>query len=224
MPYPLLLLTGFGPFPGIADNATAVLVPRLTKAVQARFVGFRVHGEILPTEWDAGPRRLTELLTSLKPAIALHFGVSADAAGFQIEQRGANICRGVSDAAGRMPGAAHVLAEAMTHRLSSLAIVEAVERLRRLAIPAHISQDAGAYLCNAVLYHSLRHANEHAPLTITGFIHIPSRIGNDSADMMSWSMAERGALEIVAVAVEQHSGRCATLTAPASAPPNATSL
>lgn len=213
MPSSLILLTGFGPFPGIAVNATGQLVPRLAKLARARFPAYRVRTEILPTEWVAGPARVLEITNALRPAIALHFGVSAQTSGFEIEARGANICRQAADAADALPAAHQLIAGGPAEHGVSLDVGQAVERLKSLGLPAAVSHDAGGYLCNAVLYHALRHAAAHAPRSIVGFVHVPSRIGDDADGVMSWADAERGALAILGVAVGQR-GRGTAATPP----------
>ena len=89
---PVILLTGFGPFPGVAANATSLLVPRIGLAARHAFPGVAIVSHILPTEWDAGLHVVRELYANLRPEIALHFGVSGRARGFEIEARGRNHC------------------------------------------------------------------------------------------------------------------------------------
>lgn len=207
MPRPTILLTGFGPFPGVEANASARLVPLLAKAARKRFPAYRVRSEILPTEWESAPLRLAELDETIRPAIALHFGVSSQASGFALEARGQNSCRQAPDAAGAMPASHHVIADGRDEHAASLALDRAVARLRAAGVAASISDDAGGYLCNAVLYHSLHHAHVRANRRIVGFVHIPSALSAGDAPGLSWTQAEHGALEIVGVAVEQHRAR-----------------
>lgn len=206
MPRTTILLTGFGPFPGIADNATQHLVPRLAEAARRRFPRHTVHAEILPTEWQAGPHRLVAITEAVQPGIALHFGVSEKATGFVLEARGLNHCRQSPDAAGCLPEAAHVIAGAVHEHATSLAVETALARLAMLGLPASVSNDAGGYLCNAVLYRSLT-LHAHTAGAIVGFVHVPAHIGDASNAPLSWPQAERGALEIVVTAVQQQRGR-----------------
>src|SRR5262245_24302580 len=97
---PVILLTGFGPFPGMPENASARLVERLAPAARRIFSGFGIEAAVLPTEWRAGPQRLESLLAAFQPVIALHFGVSAHAKGFTVESRGRNAACALPDAAG----------------------------------------------------------------------------------------------------------------------------
>lgn len=87
---PVFLLTGFGPFPGAPRNASSLLIEALAKLAARRLPGFAVRAETLPTEWQAGPARLSALLDDLRPAVALHFGVSHRARGFVVETRARN--------------------------------------------------------------------------------------------------------------------------------------
>jgi pyroglutamyl-peptidase len=74
-----------------------------------------------------------------------------------------------------------------------------------------VSRDAGGYLCNATLYHSLGCARE-APGRRVGFIHIPATLGRPGAanrgrvgaSRLSWEQAQAGGLEILAACLGQH--------------------
>ena len=74
-----VLVTGFGPFPGVPVNATMLLLPALSLPATKLFPDVHFVLEVLPTEWSAGPRRLERLLAETTPDLALHFGVSSRA-------------------------------------------------------------------------------------------------------------------------------------------------
>src|SRR3990172_12967156 len=57
-PRPTILLTGFGPFPGIAKNASALLAAKLGRLAASRFRAHRGGGKVLPPEGGGGPARL----------------------------------------------------------------------------------------------------------------------------------------------------------------------
>jgi len=48
-----------------------------------------------------------------------------------------------------------------------------VRRLREAGIPAAISNSAGAYICNYVLYLALHHSAKHGCSRRTSFMHLP---------------------------------------------------
>jgi len=199
-----VLLTGFGPFPGVPVNATMRLVPAVAQAAARAFPDVRVASEILPTEWAAAPRRLVPLLAELAPDLVLHFGVSSRARGFEIEARARNACTPMPDAAGALPGAA--VHDGGAEQLAvSLPVQHVVARLRGRGMPAFVSRDAGGYLCNATLYHSLAAARQ-APGRRVGFVHVPAALarpggpnrGRVGACRLSWEQAVEGGLEVLA--------------------------
>ncbi len=211
-----VLITGFGPFPGVPVNATMRLLPELARVAAKNFPDVRFDAEVLPTEWAAGPRRLERLLAEARPDLALHFGVSARARGFEIESRAHNVCAAQPDASGVLPVGLAIRDGGAEHLPASLPVQHIVMRLRRRGIPAFVSRDAGAYLCNAALYHSLSCARD-APGRRVGFVHIPARLARPSASSgsgqlragpnrgrtgacpLTWAQALDGTLEILAV-------------------------
>ena len=206
-----VLITGFGPFPGVPSNATMLLLPQLAQLAPRSFPDVRFAFEVLPTEWSAGPRRLQVLLAEAAPDLAVHFGVSSRARGFEIEQRARNACAATPDAAGALPAGAGVLSVGPPYLSASLPLRHIVVRLRRLGIAAFISRDAGAYLCNAALYHSLLCAKDAAGCgRRVGFVHIPATLargganrGRSGACPLTWQQALDGALEILATALRR---------------------
>jgi pyroglutamyl-peptidase len=91
-----------------------------------------------------------------------------------------------------------------------------VARLRRLGIAAFVSRDAGTYLCNAVLYHSLLSAKDLEKDLLgahrrVGFVHIPAALARKGGDnrgrlggcALSWEQAFAGAIEVLATCLRR---------------------
>ena len=197
-----VLITGFGPFPGVPVNASMPLLAELAARAPRLFVGVHLTVAVIATEWLAAPQRLNRLLAESRPDVALHFGVSSRARGFELELRARNACSAVPDASGALPPDDKCDADGAEHLPVSLPVRQIAQRLRRLGIPAFLSRDAGAYLCNAALYHSLRLARA-APRRRVGFIHIPAALARSApcrpgACPLGWDAAVLGALEILA--------------------------
>lgn len=169
-----LLLTGFGPFPGVPANQTRRLVSRLATLVRRRWPRLHVVTLTLPTEWVRAPLTVEAALDRWQPDVALHFGVSGSASGFDVECRALNRARPMRDAAGHLP-AADVLDAGGRYLLGQGTAAQLLASLRRDGYRARLSEDAGGYLCNAVYYHSLKHARLHAPGRVVAFVHIPKR-------------------------------------------------
>lgn len=207
---PAIVLTGFGPFPGVPDNATALLVPRLAKAARDLFPAYDVVAEILPTEWIAAPQKLADLLARPGTVLALHFGVSRQAEGFQIELVGRNQCKAMADAAGNTPAVECLLEDGPAELASTLPAERIVQRLTKLGVPARTSTDAGGFLCNALLYHSLAAAGTLDKPHLVGFVHLPADLTGHGADgrrphpdcRLDMRGAIAGGLEIIAACLE----------------------
>ncbi len=204
---PVILLTGFGPFPGVPANATTILVPRIAQAARRAFAGAEIVSDIVPTEWSAGLHVATGLYRDLRPDIALHFGVSRKATGFEIETRGRNRCHQSQDAAGLLPPLDRVSAFGPDYLQSPMPAAYIVERLRRRGLPAIVSRDAGGYLCNALLYRGLETVRGQSDATgpRVGFVHLPSSLVNErnpergplGSCRLRWDDVVTGGLEII---------------------------
>jgi len=203
---PTILLTGFGAFPGVAANATAELVPALANAARTRFPDFGIIDEILPVEWARAPELLQQLLARTSPHLALHFGVTRHASGFQIERVGRNISEPRLDAAGAIPDLARLIADGPETLASTFPVERIIARLESSGIPCARSDSAGAYLCNAALYHSLNIAQTRDATTLTGFIHLPADLApgalTSATSLLTWDDALTGSLEIIAACLD----------------------
>ena len=195
-----VLLTGFGPFPGVRRNASDVLARRLAESARRRYPGTTFVHATLPTEWIGAPLRLEELTMTHRPDIALHFGVSHQAEGFVIETSARNVAE-KADAVGTHPMANELVPNQPTVRQTKLPAARVVNRLRRIGLPACVSHDAGAYLCNAIFFHSLRLNDLVNPDAQSAFIHLPAALANRNKPM-SQPEAVRGGLEIIATVLK----------------------
>lgn len=202
---PSILLTGFGPFPGRAHNATAALVPELAAVARSRFPDHEIVDAVLPVEWTRAPLELDELLKRGDAALALHFGVAREARGFQIESIGRNICGALYDASGALPRAAQLIDDAPESLTSTFPVERIMMRLKRASLPCSISLSAGTYLCNALLYHSLTAALELSTPFVAGFVHLPASLAatGEAECPLSWDDALAGGIEIIAACLEK---------------------
>ncbi|MEI9901387.1 MAG: hypothetical protein WDN31_16010 [Hyphomicrobium sp.] len=145
-----------------------------------------------------------QLIKRTSPKLALHFGVSKRASGFQIELVGRNICDLRIDAAGDLPSAAHLIDAGPDELPSSFPARRIIARLESAGLPWATSESAGSYVCNALLYHSLISAKALPTPCLSGFVHLPVglRAGEEAEAVcaLSWSQALSGSLEIIAPA------------------------
>ncbi len=196
---PTILLTGFGPFPGVPDNVSGALVEAVAAVAQQELPLYRIVAHILPTQWQEAPRQISQLLTDLMPILTLHFGVARGICGFRIETQGANTCLLAEDAAGLQPLGATLIDGGEEAICATLPIAAIVQRLENLGIKISRSDDAGGYLCNAVLYHSLAANAASKQDCRVGFIHVPDLL---TPPFMSFDEAVTGSLEIIRTSLD----------------------
>lgn len=170
---PRLLVTGFGPFPGVPVNPTEALVEELA-AQKERFAHLcDLRTEVFPVDYRALPGRLEDIGTGFGPDIAIHFGLSLRATGIQLERKARNvIAEGKPDDTGHIPQSRHIRADAGDVD-SSLPLEEISDALQAEGLPVGFSDDAGAYLCNYLFYLSGAHFCTGFAPSMSGFIHMP---------------------------------------------------
>ena len=166
-----VLVTGFGPFPGIAENPSAGLAERLVDRASTAFDA-EFHARILPTEW--GIKNLIEsLYATLQPHVMIHFGLSARAKTFRIERSAHNRTATRIDAAGVLPASALIRPAGPDRYDTALPVRRLAAHLRACGIPAIVSPSAGSYLCNFLYYQSLHWSRQQTNPCRVIFVHVP---------------------------------------------------
>ncbi len=161
-----LLVTGFGPFPGVRINPTT----RLAKLVAARLrlSGLRIGTAILETSYAVGLPALGREIDAAGPKAILLLGLAARARNVSVEL----FARGRSnplhpDATGK----AGIQRGAGLPKLTTARPQAALAQLRHLGIKSRLSPSAGRYLCDASYAAALRHpAMAGRPVL---FVHVP---------------------------------------------------
>ena len=163
-----VLVTGFGAFPGARSNPTLAILARLERS-RARLarLGIDLRCLALPVVYDALEPALRTAAEATRPDAILHLGLAGRRRRLSIETRALNRAGPLHpDAARRRPAQVLVLGGAPVLRATWPA---ARLRAALARAGAHLSIDAGDYVCNATLYRSL--AADLAPLI--GFLHVP---------------------------------------------------
>ncbi len=196
-----ILVTGFGPFPGVPFNASSSLVDHLAETGTRSVPRATLFSATLPTDWRNAALQSRSLVERFDPHVVLHFGVSRRCTGFEVETQARNLASPFLDHAGRAPLGRTIRRSAPPLLKTTLPAPLIVQRLRLAGLPAVLSADAGRYLCNAVLYETLLHTKDRKPAPLVGFIHmpaLPSEFGNGSIDHLAraWRELKMGA-EIV---------------------------
>ena len=155
---PELLITAFGPFPGMPRNPSAALARRLGTSVRLRLVlGQGLRLRVLDTTYAAIESQLRPALMEA-PRAVLMLGVASRATRIRVEARAANrASRFYPDASGRPSSRPTLDPDGPAQRRSRVA-AQALATLRRHGLAAGPSRDAGRYLCNASYFRALAEA------------------------------------------------------------------
>ncbi len=172
-----VLVTGFGPFPGIVENASEAFAPLFAFRAPERLPDVQTACAILPTHWHAVPRLLHHLLLEVQPHICLHFGVQGNAQGLVLETIARNRAVERADAAGLLPPSATLDAGAPFVLVPPSGPTRLLTRARQQGVPIAPSVNAGEYLCNSLFFHSLLAARRMAQPRLVAFLHLPVRVG-----------------------------------------------
>lgn len=164
-----VLLTGFEPFGGDQDNASAEVARHLHGAVIG---GHRVQAALLPCVFGAAKTELERQIRTVQPALVVCLGQAAGRAEITPERVAINVDDArIPDNAGRQPVDRAVVRGGPAAYWSTLPVKAMVAGLQTRGIPAAVSQTAGTFVCNHVFY-GLMHALRRRRIR-GGFIHVP---------------------------------------------------
>ncbi|WP_349371826.1 peptidase C15 [Salinarimonas sp.] len=166
-----LLITGFGPFPGVPRNPTAALAQSLAADPRWRRLGVEARALVLETSYGAIEGALLPALRDVRPDAVLMLGVAARRRAICLETRAVNrATRRLPDASGRLPTRLAWKAGAPFVRPARAPVPVLAAALRAGAPGAtRVSRDAGRYLCNVSYFDAL--AEPHPAGLV--FVHVP---------------------------------------------------
>ena len=165
-----VVIAGFGPFPSAPSNPSGRLATALARRRRPAFAGIDITSHVFTTAYEAVDRDLPKLLAR-KPDVLVIFGLAGRRQHVCIETRARN-ARSIlfPDVSGWRPDRAAIDPgrRALTGNAPFPHLLSA---LRRTALSARLSRDAGAYLCNYAYWRALQSVRGSRPLV--QFVHIP---------------------------------------------------
>ena len=153
-----LLLTGFGPFPGVERNPTQALVEGLDGRVCG---GVTLSSVVLPVTYAGAIDATLAHVAAVQPVAVLGTGVAVRRTQVSVESTGRRCLGDRLDASGHAPDSVEG-----PDRVTSLWDVDRFADL----LGGVRSDDAGDYVCNAWLY-----GVQRALSLPVGFLHIPAQ-------------------------------------------------
>ena len=165
-----ILVTGFDPFGGEKINPAIESVKRLPdKILDAKIIKLEI-----PTVIGKSVDKIREKIKEVEPDVVLSIGQAGGRPDITVERVGINCddCR-IKDNEGNQPIDEKVVEDGPAAYFATIPIKAMVEQIKEGKIPASVSNTAGTFICNHVLYGVCHIKATEYPNMRTGFIHIP---------------------------------------------------
>ncbi len=170
-----ILVTGFEAFGKDSVNASLEVVRRLPDEV----AGWGLQKVELPVSFSRAPTIAIETIERISPDVVICLG-QAPRSAVSLERVAINVMDAKApDNDGFRPVDEPLIAQAPAAYFSTLPIKRMATAIHEAGIPANVSNSAGTYVCNALMYHILCYAAQHCPGLPAGFIHLPGQQAND---------------------------------------------
>lgn len=198
-----VLVTGFDPFGGETINPALEAVKRIKDEISGASV---IRAEI-PTVFRKSIKALLESIDKEKPDIVLCIGQAGGRMDITVERIAINVDDGrIADNEGNQPIDEVIYEDGYPAYFSNLPIKAMVKEINDTGIPASVSNTAGTFVCNHIMYGLMYHINRSYPNIRGGFIHvpyIPSQVaGKRVAPTMALDDIVRGLEMAIKAAVE----------------------
>lgn len=193
-----VLITGFEPFGGERVNPSWEVVKQLN---DMEFAGARIIARQLPCVFGAALEALNAEIDEVQPVMVLAIGQAGGRTDITLERVAINIDDArIPDNQGQQPIDETIVASGPAAYFSTLPIKAMVNSMREAGIPASVSQTAGTYVCNHVMYGLLHRLSDQQAIK-GGFIHIPYLPEQAAAHSGAPSMAANTVLFALELAI-----------------------
>ena len=165
-----VLITGFDPFGGEKINPAWEAV----KGIKDIIEGAKIIKLEIPTVFNKSIEKVKEAMELEKPDIVLCIGQAGGRYDITIERVAIDVDDArIEDNEGNQPIDIPVFEDGENAYFSNLPIKAMVEEIKGQGIPASISNSAGTFVCNHIMYGVLYHINKTYKNMRGGFIHVP---------------------------------------------------
>lgn len=164
-----VMITGFDPFGGENTNPAYESI-KLMGAIQ----GVDLIKLELPTVFHDSKEVLEAGIKAHSPDCVICVGQAGGRSHISIERVAINLDDGrIPDNKGQQPIDEAIVADGPAAYFSNLPIKAMVEALKEAGIPGMISNSAGTYVCNHIMYQLMHLIATKYPEIKGGFIHVP---------------------------------------------------
>ena len=165
-----VLVSAFDPFGGETINPAQEAVAALPGTV----AGARVVTVVVPTVFGASVEAIVAAVEEHEPDAVVCVGQAGGRFDITPERVAINVDDArIPDNAGAQPIDAPVVADGPSAYFATLPVKAMVQAIRDVGLPASLSNSAGTFVCNHLMYGALHHAATRRPGLRAGFVHVP---------------------------------------------------
>ena len=164
-----IIVTGFDPFGGEKINPSIECVKALPDIEGVELIRLE-----LPTVFKESAKRLNEVINDVKPDAVLSVGQAGGRPGITMERIAINVDDArIPDNISQQPIDETIQTEGEAAYFTTLPIKRIVKAIREAGISAEVSNSAGTFVCNHIMYQALFAATKADKPFKAGFMHIP---------------------------------------------------
>lgn len=190
-----IIVTGFDPFGGEKINPSIECVKALPEIEGVELIRLE-----LPTVFKESAKRLNEVINDVKPDAVLSVGQAGGRAGITMERIAINVDDArIPDNISQQPIDEAIQLDGEAAYFTTLPIKRIVKAIREAGILAEVSNSAGTFVCNHIMYQALFAATKADKPFKAGFMHIPF-IPEQTTDKPSLPLEE--STKAVQIAIE----------------------
>lgn len=165
-----ILITGFDPFGGEPINPALEAVKKLPATIG----GAEIIKLEIPTVFNKSLEKIEEAIKIHKPDVVVSIGQAGGRFGITPERVAINVDDArIQDNEGNQPVDTRVFADGENAYFTNLPVKAMVAEMVKAGIPASLSNTAGTFVCNHVMYGVLYMIAKRYPHMKGGFIHVP---------------------------------------------------
>lgn len=169
---PKILLTGFEPFGQCDVNTSWELVASVPE-----LSGISLTKLLLPVSFHSSIDIIVRKIDELRPDYVVGLGQSSRRDTFSLERMAVNVADAKHpDNEGYCPQNLIISPEGEKQYASTLPIIDIFHSLQQHDIPVSLSESAGTYVCNHLMYGVLHHISINRLPVKAGFIHVPGMV------------------------------------------------
>ena len=166
-----LLITGFVPFGGDGVNPALQAVQALPETIGK----WELYKREMPVSFRGAPKALSDAIAEVEPDAVLMIGVAASRGMVTPERPGVNeIEARIPDNEGDQPQNEPIVPGGPEVLFSTLPVEDMTEAILAAGVPARLSDSAGRFVCNTLLYSALYQLEQTEDPVPAAFIHVPA--------------------------------------------------